>query len=191
MTAGLAVEELAYADFNVANAVIPVLLMSALIHRHASPRVRDQWLSPLVAGETYVSFGLTEPGSGSDAGALRTKAVADGGRYRISGEKTSVTMLAHAEAMIGVVAADQRSAAHRGGRDVEAVWPARREPGRGGLPAVARPSHRRPPWWWTEATMQGFPAPLTAVTLVSASLRPRLTTSARNVAMSPCTNGRR
>lgn len=97
---GLAVEELAYADFNIANAAIPVLLMSALINAHGSARVRARWLGPLVAGETYVSFGLTEPGSGSDAAALRTTAVADGDGYLITGEKTSVTMLAHASAMI-------------------------------------------------------------------------------------------
>lgn len=97
---GLAVEELAYADFNVANAVIPVLLTSALISAHGSPRVQAGWLAPLVAGQTYVAFGLTEPGSGSDAAALRTTAVADGDGYLITGEKTSVTMLAHASAMI-------------------------------------------------------------------------------------------
>jgi cyclohexanecarboxyl-CoA dehydrogenase len=100
VAAGLAVEELAYADFNVANAVIPVMLMSALIHAHGSERVRRRWLAPLVAGETYVSFGLTEPESGSDAAALRTKAVADEDGYLITGEKTSVTMLTHASAMI-------------------------------------------------------------------------------------------
>ncbi|HWE91764.1 MAG TPA: acyl-CoA dehydrogenase family protein, partial [Pseudonocardiaceae bacterium] len=100
VAAGLAVEELAYADFNVANAVIPVLLMSALINAHSSTRVREEWLTPLVSGQVCVCFGLTEPGCGSDAAALRTKAVADGDGYLISGEKTSVTMLAHASAMI-------------------------------------------------------------------------------------------
>ncbi len=100
LTAGLAVEELAYADFNVANAVIPVLLMSALINAHGGERIRKQWLTPLVVGQAYVCFGLTEPGSGSDAAALRTKAVADGDGYLLTGEKTSVSMLAHAQAMI-------------------------------------------------------------------------------------------
>jgi alkylation response protein AidB-like acyl-CoA dehydrogenase len=52
VAAGLAVEELAYADFNVANAVIPVLLMSALINAHSSTRVREEWLTPLVSGPT-------------------------------------------------------------------------------------------------------------------------------------------
>ncbi|MCW2867848.1 MAG: hypothetical protein JWR20_2036 [Marmoricola sp.] len=100
VAAGLAVEELAYADFNVANAVIPVLLMSSLIAQHGSPSAIERWLGRLVAGETYLAFGLTEPHSGSDAGALRTTAVTSRDGYRLSGEKTSVTMLAHAEAMI-------------------------------------------------------------------------------------------
>jgi cyclohexanecarboxyl-CoA dehydrogenase len=100
VAAGLAVEELAYADFNVANAVIPVLLTSSLIARFGTAEMRERWLSRLVAGETYLAFGLTEPHSGSDAAALRTTAAADGGGYLLSGEKTSVTMLAHAEAML-------------------------------------------------------------------------------------------
>lgn len=113
VAAGLAVEELAHADFNVANAVIPVLLMSSLIAAHAAPEVRERWLGPLVAGETYISFGLTEPHMGSDATALRTTAVADGDGYLLTGEKTSVTMLAHAEAMI-VTAQTVRGGERRG-----------------------------------------------------------------------------
>jgi cyclohexanecarboxyl-CoA dehydrogenase len=100
VAAGLAVEELAYADFNVANAVIPVLLTSSLIARFGTAEMRERWLGRLVAGETYLAFGLTEPHSGSDAAALRTTAAADGDGYLLSGEKTSVTMLAHAEAML-------------------------------------------------------------------------------------------
>jgi cyclohexanecarboxyl-CoA dehydrogenase len=100
VVAGLAVEELAYGDFTVANMAIPVLLMSSLIDAHGSPEIRERWLRRLVSGETYLAFGLTEPHSGSDAAALRTSAVADGDGYLLTGEKTSVTMLAHAEAMI-------------------------------------------------------------------------------------------
>jgi cyclohexanecarboxyl-CoA dehydrogenase len=100
VAAGLAVEELAYADFNLANTAIPVMLMSSLIRAHGSPRVRDEWLAPLVAGDVYVSFGLTEPETGSDAGAITTTATVEGDGYVLSGEKTSVTMLANAQAII-------------------------------------------------------------------------------------------
>lgn len=86
--------------FNVANAVIPVLLVSALIAAHGPERVCERWLGPPVAGAEYVAFGLTEPGSGSDAAALRTEAVADADGYLISGEKTSVTMYANSGAMV-------------------------------------------------------------------------------------------
>ena len=104
-------EELAYADVNVANAVIPVLLITALISQHGPEAMRAHWLPRLAAGEAYVAFGLTEPGSGSDAAALRTEAAADDRGYLISGEKTSVTMLAHADAMI--VTARTRRDGHR------------------------------------------------------------------------------
>jgi cyclohexanecarboxyl-CoA dehydrogenase len=97
---GLVVEELAYADVNVANAVLPVLLTSSLLAAYGTPEVRGRWLEPLVTGETLVAFGLTEPHTGSDAGALAATAVADGGGYVLTGEKTSVTMLGHAEAMV-------------------------------------------------------------------------------------------
>ncbi|KQZ75639.1 acyl-CoA dehydrogenase family protein [Nocardioides sp. Root151] len=99
---GLAVEELAYADFNVANAVIPVLLMTSLIAQHGDDAMRKRWLPPLTSGDTYVAFALTEPHAGSDATAIRTTATAHDGGYLLNGEKTSITMLAQAEAMIVV-----------------------------------------------------------------------------------------
>jgi cyclohexanecarboxyl-CoA dehydrogenase len=113
VAAGLVVEELAYADFNIANAAIPVMLMSSLIARHAGPEVRDRWLQPLVDGEIYVALGLTEPGTGSDVTAIRTTATVDGDDFVITGEKTSVTMLAHAQAIV-LVAKTIHDGAHVG-----------------------------------------------------------------------------
>lgn len=100
LAVGLVIEELAYSDFNMANAAIPVMLMSSLIARHGSPRVKEECLDRLVAGNVYVALGLTEPGSGSDVGAITTTATATDDGYVISGEKTSVTMLDEAEAII-------------------------------------------------------------------------------------------
>ena len=102
VAAGLVVEELAYADFNLANAAIPVLLMSSLIARHGQDELRRDWLPGLVGGDTYVALGLTEPGTGSDVTAIRTTATATADGYVLRGEKTSVTMLAHAAAIIVV-----------------------------------------------------------------------------------------
>ncbi|WP_460767474.1 acyl-CoA dehydrogenase family protein [Nocardiopsis nanhaiensis] len=111
---GLVIEELAYADFNMANAAIPVMLMGSLLARHGSPRVKEEYLSRLVDGSIYVALGLTEPECGSDVSAITTTAETTGDGYVISGEKTSVTMLPGAEAII-LVARTVRS-----GQDVGA-----------------------------------------------------------------------
>lgn len=107
VAAGLVVEELAYADFNMANAAIPALLMSSLIARHGQEAIRQEWLGRLVGGDAYVALGLSEPQCGSDVTAIRTTATAAADSYVLNGEKTSVTMLAHADAII-VIAQTRR-----------------------------------------------------------------------------------
>jgi short-chain 2-methylacyl-CoA dehydrogenase len=52
---------------------------------------RQTWLPDLVAGRTLAGFGLTEPGSGSDAGATRTRAELTGGEWVINGSKQFIT----------------------------------------------------------------------------------------------------
>jgi cyclohexanecarboxyl-CoA dehydrogenase len=110
---GLAIEELAYADFNLANAAIPVLLMTSLLAAHGTPEQQEQWLPVLVSGRGYLGFCLTEPHAGSDAAAIRTTATAVADGYRLTGEKTSVTMLAHARALL-VTARTVRDGVDRG-----------------------------------------------------------------------------
>jgi short-chain 2-methylacyl-CoA dehydrogenase len=52
---------------------------------------RQQWLPDLVAGRTLAGFGLTEPGSGSDAGATKTKAELVDGEWVVNGSKQFIT----------------------------------------------------------------------------------------------------
>lgn len=110
---GLVTEALAYADFNVANCVLPPLLAAAVLRAHGSPAVTERWLPRLSSGESVVSIALTEPGSGSDASALRTSARATDGAFVLDGEKTSVTALMHAHAAL-VFATVDRSLGARG-----------------------------------------------------------------------------
>ena len=49
------------------------------------------WLPDLVAGQALAGFGLTEPGSGSDAGATQTKAELVGGEWVVNGAKQFIT----------------------------------------------------------------------------------------------------
>ena len=47
----------------------------------------DRWLRPTVRGERVCSIAITEPGAGSDAGAIRTRAMRDGDGWRLTGSK--------------------------------------------------------------------------------------------------------
>jgi butyryl-CoA dehydrogenase len=52
---------------------------------------KNTWLPDLVAGQTLAGFGLTEPGSGSDAGATKTRADLVDGEWVVNGSKQFIT----------------------------------------------------------------------------------------------------
>ena len=58
---------------------------------YASPAFREAWLPKIVAGEAMLAVAMTEPGTGSDLKAIRTRAVRDGDEYVINGAKTFIT----------------------------------------------------------------------------------------------------
>lgn len=51
----------------------------------------EKYLTPTARGEKIISFGLTEPGAGSDAGGTKTTAVEDGDYYVLNGRKTFIS----------------------------------------------------------------------------------------------------
>jgi butyryl-CoA dehydrogenase len=56
-----------------------------------SPEQKQAWLPDLVSGQRLAGFGLTEPGSGSDAGATKTRAELVDGEWVINGAKQFIT----------------------------------------------------------------------------------------------------
>lgn len=60
----------------------------------------ETYLKPVISGERWECFGLTEPGAGSDARQIATKAVRDGDDYVINGEKIFITMAMVADFII-------------------------------------------------------------------------------------------
>jgi glutaryl-CoA dehydrogenase len=89
---GLALEELEYGDSGLRSfvSVQSSLAMNA-IHRYGSEEQRQRWLPRMQKGETIGCFGLTEPDSGSDPGSMKTRAVADGASFVLSGAKSWIT----------------------------------------------------------------------------------------------------
>ncbi|TCT08419.1 butyryl-CoA dehydrogenase/hypothetical protein [Tepidamorphus gemmatus] len=62
-----------------------------MIDHFGSDEQRAKWLPDLCAMRTLASYCLTEPGSGSDAAALRTRAVRDGDHYVLDGQKQFIS----------------------------------------------------------------------------------------------------
>jgi alkylation response protein AidB-like acyl-CoA dehydrogenase len=91
---GIAIEELARVDSSVAITLEAAVCLGAMpIYRYGSAEQKATWLPRLLSGEALAAFGLTEPDSGSDAGALRTRAVLDeaSGEWVINGTKAFIT----------------------------------------------------------------------------------------------------
>ncbi len=63
----------------------------APIMTYGTDAQKQHWLPDLVAGRRLAAFGLTEPGSGSDAAATATRAVLDGDAWVIDGAKQFIT----------------------------------------------------------------------------------------------------
>ncbi len=61
------------------------------LQTYGSTEQKQTWLPDLIAGRTLAGFGLTEPGSGSDAGAMKTKAELDGDEWVLNGAKQFIT----------------------------------------------------------------------------------------------------
>ncbi|MCW2632920.1 MAG: Long-chain-acyl-CoA dehydrogenase, partial [Pseudonocardia sp.] len=52
---------------------------------------QQRWLPGIASGELITAIGMTEPGIGSDLGALATTAIRDGDHYVVNGSKTFIT----------------------------------------------------------------------------------------------------
>lgn len=82
-----------WASANMAFSLCPLLTQGAVevIAHHGSPALKKMVLSKLATGAWTGSMQLTEPQAGSDVGALRLKAVAQGDHYRLFGQKIFIT----------------------------------------------------------------------------------------------------
>jgi alkylation response protein AidB-like acyl-CoA dehydrogenase len=92
VTYALMLEEIAAGDGSVSTLVsVHNSPSCAVLAMFGSDAQKDRFLKPLAAGTAIGSFALTEPAAGSDASALRTRAVRRGGRYVINGSKQFIS----------------------------------------------------------------------------------------------------
>src|SRR5437868_8821455 len=68
---------------------------------------KKKWLPKLTSGEWIGAWGLTEPGSGSDASGMRTTAVKDGNDWVLNGTKNFITNASYANIAVVIVVTDK------------------------------------------------------------------------------------
>ena len=84
-------EQLSYGDVSTAAFISIHNMASWMIDRFGNDAQRAEWLPRLTSMELVASYCLTEPGSGSDAAAMKTKAVRDGDDYILTGSKQFIS----------------------------------------------------------------------------------------------------
>lgn len=110
----ICIEELARVDPSISLSVAAHNgLGAAHIAMFGSEAQKQQYLVPLAKGTHLAAWGLTEPGSGSDAVAMRTTAVRDGDDWVLNGSKLFITHGKSADTMV-ITAATDRSLGSKG-----------------------------------------------------------------------------
>ena len=113
-TYALIVEEVGRGDSSARTVVsVQTSLVCSSIERWGTEAQKYEWLPRLCAGEALGCFGLTEPDTGSDAAALRTRSERVTGGWRLTGQKQWISLGTRAEVAL-VFAQTDPSLGHRG-----------------------------------------------------------------------------
>ena len=109
----LAIEELSSIDGSIG---ITVAAHNSLGSNHiflaGNEEQRRKYVPRLASGEWLAAWGLTEPGSGSDASSARTTAVRNGDRYILNGNKTFITNGHYADVAVVIAVTDKTKGTH-------------------------------------------------------------------------------
>ena len=91
-------EEMARGYMSLAAAAMMQCLMGTnFIYRFGTEEQRERLLAPAIRGEKIGTIAMTEPGAGSDLGAITTRAVREGDSYILDGNKTWITSATRAD----------------------------------------------------------------------------------------------
>lgn len=114
VTLALVLEEIAAGDGGTSTAIsVTNCPVNAILMRYGSAAQKKKWLGPLARGDMLGVFCLTEPHVGSDASALKTTAVKQGGDYVLQGVKQFITSGKNGQLAI-VIAVTDKGAGKKG-----------------------------------------------------------------------------
>lgn len=90
-------------------AILPMVqsyMSTPYILQHGSERLKEKYLPKAIAGEWICSIAISEPGAGSDAMNVQTRAIKQGDHYVVNGSKTFITNGVYGDFIIAVVKTD-------------------------------------------------------------------------------------
>ncbi len=107
-------EELSRGYIGVGSLGTRAEIAAELIMHGGTDAQKEHWLPKIVSGEILPTAVFTEPNTGSDLGALSTRAVKDGDVYRVTGNKTWITHAARADVMTLLARTDPSTKDYKG-----------------------------------------------------------------------------
>ncbi|MDX6586351.1 MAG: hypothetical protein QOI31_824 [Solirubrobacterales bacterium] len=93
-------EEISAAGCSLLLIVVSPAIVGSIITRHGTESQREEWLPPIAAGTTKVAFAITEPDAGTNSHNLSTTATRDGDKYILKGQKTYISGVEDADAIL-------------------------------------------------------------------------------------------
>jgi len=110
----LVTEELARGYIGLGSLGTRSEIAAELIRLAGTEAQKARWLPGIAAGDILPTAVFTEPNTGSDLGALRTRAVRDGSVYRVTGNKTWITHAARSDVMTLLARTDPDEPGYKG-----------------------------------------------------------------------------
>ena len=107
-------EELSRGYIGVGSLGTRTEIAAELIIANGTDEQKQKWLPRLASGEVLPTAVFTEPNTGSDLASIKTRAIKDGGVYRVQGNKTWITHPVRADLMTLLVRTNPKEPGHRG-----------------------------------------------------------------------------
>ena len=114
---------------------------------HGCAAMKQRIIPPVLQGEKIAALAVTEPGGGSDVGALRTSAVRDGDHYIVNGEKVFITSGMRADFITVAVRTDPT---RQGPSGISALLI------EGHMPGLSRTALKKMGWWASDTAHLRF-----------------------------------
>jgi alkylation response protein AidB-like acyl-CoA dehydrogenase len=95
-------EEIAAAGKSLLLIVVSPAIVGNILARHGTEQQKERWLRGIAAGTTKIAFAITEPDAGSNSHNLSTSVERRGDTFVLRGQKTYISGVEHAEAVLVV-----------------------------------------------------------------------------------------